>query len=172
VLVEYFCMLLWVQVCDKSGKGSVDELDLQGFFEESDINHDGQLSKEELVLVLQGRLHEGASAIVAQQMMEVLGSGGESGSGLDLTKIERGLANHGMYHRGSQGGDQSDGVAKVTHLHTAGTAGGSSADGAGGSGSSADGAGGSGSSVDGAGGSGSSADGAGGSGSSADGAEG
>lgn len=71
ILVDYFCMQLWRMAIDEDLDGSVDEWELESFFNKHDLNGDGSLDEAEIRAILEPKIGNGAG-IIAKSMLCLL----------------------------------------------------------------------------------------------------
>jgi len=79
MLVEYFCREMWRMLADADGDGSISEGEVGQLFDECDTDKSGTISADELTAALAKKVGEGASRLVAKQMV-TLADKDESGT--------------------------------------------------------------------------------------------
>lgn len=71
ILVQYFCDLAWHSLVDRDGDGTLDQAEIDTFFDEADKNGDGNIDEAEVLAVLKKRLGYMACGVVARQMLAI-----------------------------------------------------------------------------------------------------
>ena len=71
ILVEFFCREMWRQLGDADGDGCITEEEIGALFDECDADKSGSIDADELTACLATRLGEGASRLVAKQMISL-----------------------------------------------------------------------------------------------------
>ena len=69
LLVEYFCRRMWWTLTPRDEAGLVTAASIRALFDEMDADGDGEISLAELLATLQAKLGDGASRVVAEQML-------------------------------------------------------------------------------------------------------
>jgi len=79
VLVEYFCREMWRILADVDSDGVITEAEATAIFDTCDLDGSGSITADELTAALAAKVGEGASRLVAKQMI-TLADKDESGT--------------------------------------------------------------------------------------------
>ena len=71
ILVKHFCDKAWRALSDGDGDGDVTREEVDAFFDDADVDHDGSLDETEVLSMLSTRLPHAASRVVAHQMLAI-----------------------------------------------------------------------------------------------------